>query len=64
MKTPQDHVIINELLAHVKPATVIELGTVTGGNAVWIADTMKMEGVTCSVYSMDINPGQGERDKA
>ena len=56
LKTADDQTIIKELLVHVKPATVIELGTFTGGNAVWISDTMKMEEVTCSVYSMDINP--------
>jgi cephalosporin hydroxylase len=56
LKTADDQTIIKELLVHVKPATVIELGTFTGGTAVWIADMMKMEDVTCSVYSMDINP--------
>ena len=56
IRTADDQAILKELLVHVKPATVIELGTFTGGNAVWISDTMKMEEVTCSVYSMDINP--------
>lgn len=56
MKTADDQAILRELLAHVRPATVIELGTFTGGNAVWMSDMLKLEGVECSIYSMDINP--------
>ena len=40
MKTADDQAILKELLAHVKPATVIELGAFTGGNAVWMSDTL------------------------
>ena len=54
MKTANDQAIMKELLAHVRPATVIELGSFTGGSAVWMADVMKLEGITCSVYSLDI----------
>ena len=57
LKTADDQVIFKELLAHVRPATVIELGAFTGGNALWMADTMKMEGIDCSIYSMDIDLG-------
>ena len=55
LKTADDLTIFKELLTHVRPATVIELGTFTGGSAMWMADTMKLEGITCSLYSMDIN---------
>lgn len=55
LKTADDQAILKELLAHVRPATVIELGAFTGGNAIWMADTMKLEGIECEVYSMDIN---------
>ena len=55
MKGDDDQAIYKELLAHVRPATVIELGSLTGGSAVWIADILRLEGVECSVYSMDIN---------
>ena len=55
IKTADDQAILKELLAHVRPATVIELGAFTGGNAVWMSDTMQLEGITSSVYSMDIN---------
>ena len=55
MKTANDQAILKELLALLRPSTVIELGTFTGGNAVWMADTMKLEGAACSIYSMDID---------
>lgn len=55
IKTADDQAILKELLALVNPATLIELGAFTGGNAVWMSDTMKLEGITCSIYSMDIN---------
>ena len=51
----EDMTIAKELLALVRPATVIELGTLTGGNALWLADTLLQEGIEGSVYSMDIN---------
>lgn len=56
IKSTTDLAVLKELLAHVRPATVIELGTFTGGSAVWISDMLGLEGVPCSVYSMDINP--------
>ncbi len=55
IKTANDQAILKELLAFLKPATVLELGSFTGGNAVWIADMLQLEEVKCSVYSMDIN---------
>ena len=57
MKTPNDQVVFKELLTHVRPATVIELGSFTGANALWVADTLNLEGISCSVYSMDIDLG-------
>ncbi len=55
MKTADDMIIFNELLAHLKPATVIELGVCSGGSAVWIADMLKLMDVQSTVYSMDID---------
>lgn len=55
LKTVGDQAILKELLAHVKPATVIEIGAYTGGNAVWMADTLELEGIECSLYSLDID---------
>ena len=56
MKTADDQAILKELLSHVRPATVIELGTFTGGTAVWMADMLKLEEIECTIHSMDINP--------
>ena len=57
MKTADDQAIMKELFSILQPATVIELGTYTGGTALWMADTLQLEGVSCSIYSMDINIG-------
>ncbi len=56
MKSPTDMIVLKELFAQVKPATVIELGTFTGGSAVWMADMLRLEEVKCSIYTMDIDP--------
>lgn len=42
IKTPDDQAILKELLSHVRPSTIIELGTFTGGNAIWMADMLKL----------------------
>ena len=55
MKSADDLAIVKELFAIVRPATVIELGTYTGGTALWMADTLQLEGVSCSIYSVDID---------
>ena len=54
-KTPEDYVLYQELFSLVKPATVIELGTLSGGNAIWIADTLKLLNVQCQIYSHDLD---------
>ena len=55
MKSPEDFSILHQLLWHVKPLTVIELGTYTGGMAVWIADTLKLLDVPSQIYSVDVD---------
>ena len=56
MKTTNDLIVLKELLGSVRPATVIELGTYTGGSALWMADMLELEGVSSTaIYSMDIN---------
>ena len=54
MKNGDDLVLLQLLLWYLRPATVIELGTFTGGSAVWYADMMRMMGIESQVYSMDI----------
>ena len=55
LKGHEDLLIGHQLLSHVKPATVIELGAFNGGAALWIADTLNTLDVQSSVYSMDID---------
>ena len=54
-KCPVDYVLYHQLFEIVKPKTVIELGTWTGGMAIWIADTLDLLGVKANIYSMDID---------
>ena len=54
LKDSNDIILLHLLLWYLRPATVIELGTFTGGSAVWYADMMRMMGIESQVYSMDI----------
>ncbi|XP_028409072.1 uncharacterized protein LOC114531651 [Dendronephthya gigantea] len=54
-KCPVDFVLYQQLFGLVKPKTVIELGTLSGGNAIWIADTLKLFDISAHVYSMDLD---------
>lgn len=55
MKGPFEIVIFNDFFIREKPATVIELGSYSGGCALWMADTLKCFGVKSHVYSVDYN---------
>ncbi|XP_064388803.1 rhamnosyl O-methyltransferase-like [Halichondria panicea] len=54
LKGADDMVIFHELFWRLRPATVIELGTFTGGSAVWMADMLRLMEVDSTIYSMDI----------
>ncbi|ODB35889.1 hypothetical protein BB427_16205 [Pseudoalteromonas sp. BMB] len=47
--------IYQMLLWELKPKTIIEIGAINGGSAVWMADLLKSFGLECHVYSFDIN---------
>ena len=55
-KCPVDYVLYRQLFEFVKPKTVIELGTLSGGMAIWISDTLRLLDVKANIYSMDIDP--------
>ena len=38
LKTPEDLIIYQQMFWHIKPRTIIELGTFTGAAAIWMAD--------------------------
>ncbi|WP_424098162.1 CmcI family methyltransferase [Moorena producens] len=43
------------LLWELKPQTIIEIGALNGGSAVWLADNLELFGIKGSVYSIDID---------
>ena len=55
MKGPIDIVLYEQLLGLVQPQTVFELGSLFGGSALSIANTLKMQGCKGHVYSVDID---------
>lgn len=54
LKSPLDMALYNILLWREKPKTILELGTLDGGSAVWFADMMKLFGIDGHVHSLDI----------
>ena len=55
MKGPLDIIVFQQLFWHLKPRTVIELGTYNGTCALWLSDVMKLISSPCQVYTMDID---------
>ena len=55
MKTFFDTAVYYQLFSHVKPKTVIEVGSFTGASAMWYNDTAKSLGYNCHIYSIDID---------
>ena len=55
MKGPIDMTVLQQLLWHIKPRTIIELGTYNGTCALWISDTMRLMSSLCRIYTMDID---------
>ena len=55
LKTPEDLIIYQQMFWHIKPRTIIELGTFTGAAAIWMGDSVSLFGLDCQVYSMDID---------
>ena len=56
VKTADDQAIVKELMWHLKPATVFELGTCYCGTAIWMADTLRVMEVESQIFSMDYDP--------
>lgn len=54
-KCPEDFVVYHQMFDLVKPKTVIELGSLSGGMAIWMADTLKLLEIECNIYSMDLD---------
>jgi len=54
-KTTFDLTIYSMLLQEVRPEVIIELGSGSGGSAIWLADTAAAIGLDTHIYSFDIN---------
>lgn len=55
LKNPFDLYLYGALLERLRPGTVIEIGTLEGGSAVWFADQMQIHGIKPCVVSVDRN---------
>ena len=55
LKGPEDLLIYQQMFWHIKPRTVIELGTFAGGSAIWMGDMFKTVELDCHCYSVDID---------
>jgi len=53
-KNPFDYSIYPVLLWKIKPQTIIEIGSKSGGSALWFGDLMNNFGIEGHVYSIDI----------
>lgn len=62
-KCPFDLAIYAELLAELKPRTIVEFGSNKGGSALWLADTATALGLPCScIHTLDIEFMHDYRD--
>ena len=55
LKSPFDLYLYGALLERLRPGTVIEIGTLEGGSAIWFADQMQIHGIRPCVLSVDNN---------
>lgn len=55
-KTAFDTNLYAMLLWELKPRSVIEVGTGTGANALWLADHLRLFGIDGHVHSLDLTP--------
>jgi tetratricopeptide (TPR) repeat protein/cephalosporin hydroxylase len=62
-KTSFDLILYWMIIQEVKPDVIIELGSGSGGSAVWLADIAGALGLETHVYSFDINKPSLNHDK-
>ena len=53
-KNPFDLALYSLLISKILPATIIEIGSASGGSAVWFADQMRNNSIKPNVISLDI----------
>lgn len=62
MRSVWDFALAPLMVDEIKPQTIIELGTASGGGTILWADLQKLNGLTPNVVSMDINPPELEHE--
>lgn len=55
-KHPVEIALYMRLIWEVKPCTIIEVGSLSGGSAVWMADTLNSFGIDGKIISIDLTP--------
>lgn len=55
-KHPAEIALYMQLLWQVRPGTIIEIGSLAGGAAVWMADLLNLFGIEGQVISVDLRP--------
>jgi len=50
-----DFALLSMLLAELRPATILEIGSGNGASALWLADLAAMNALVCRVLSVDVN---------
>lgn len=58
-KNPFDLAIYLKLLWDLKPGTIIEIGSLSGGSGLFFSDQCRLLGLDTTVWSFDINPVTG-----
>ena len=58
-KNPFDLAIYLKLLWDLKPGTIIEIGSLSGGSGLFFSDQSRLLGLDTTVWSFDINPVTG-----
>lgn len=56
LKDPFTLSLYSSLFWELRPRSIVEIGTLDGGSALWMADTTKAMGVKCRVISYDLKP--------
>lgn len=54
LKNPFDLGLYPQLLWKLKPRTILEIGSSTGGSSLWMGDLCDAMGINCKIHSMDI----------
>ena len=62
-KNPFDLALYTLLLADLRPATIVEIGSHAGGSALWFADTAEALGIAAHVHSLDVIDAERPKDE-